>query len=282
MNIHPTAVVSPEATLGHGVRIGAFCVVESDVILGDDCFLANHVVIKSGTTLGHNNLIFESAVLGGYPQHVNMPQRPGRVLIGNHNTLRESVTIHRALKEDETTVIGDRNLLMVNAHVGHDCRIGNNTVITNNAMLGGHVLVEDRAYVSGGVAVHQFCRIGSLAMVGGQARITRDVPPFVNIDGQTSLVVGLNQIGLRRAGFDEQTVKDLKAAYRLIYRSGLQWNEMLTQLRTTFADGMPAHFYEFLAATHRGIIPERRLPPGATLKLHREPEMQTPRIAKAG
>ncbi|MBN2296352.1 MAG: acyl-ACP--UDP-N-acetylglucosamine O-acyltransferase [Pirellulales bacterium] len=270
MNIHPSAVVSRKAKIGLNVTIGPLCVIEDDVVIGDDCTLASHVVIKNGITIGSGNRIFESAVLGGYPQHINMPENPGTVTIGSGNTIRENVTIHRALNSDKKTVVGNNNLFMVNTHVAHDCVLGNNIIMTNNAMLGGHVVVEDRAFISGAVAVHQFCRVGSMAMVGGQAHIIQDVPPFVTVDGLSSLVVGLNTIGLRRSGYDANQIRILKEAYRVIYRSGLSWNEILDRLQVEFSDTPAAHFHKALSMTTRGIISERRLPPGATLKLHRE------------
>lgn len=279
MKAHPTALVSPDARIGQDVEIGPFCVIEPGVVVGDGCVLERGVVLKRGTTLGPRNRIMESAVIGGLPQHVHMPERPGRVVIGQDNMIRESVTVHRAMTEDAATTVGDHNLLMVNVHVGHDCRVGSHTVITNNTMLGGHVLVEDRAFVSGAVAVHQYCRIGSLAMVGGQAHVVQDVPPFVNVDGLSSLVVGINQIGLRRAGFSTDTMRRLKEAYRVLYRSGLPWKEILQRLAVEFPDAPASHFHEFCAATTRGIISERRMPPGATIKLRRlsdeEPAVQT-------
>ncbi len=267
---HSTAVISPAAQIGSEVEIGPFCVIEPDVVIDSGCRLESRVVLKSGTRLGPNNHVFEGAILGGLPQHVHIPERPGKVVTGAGNTIRENVTIHRALEEDEATILGDNNLLMVNVHIAHDCRVGNNTIFANNAMLAGHVTVGDRAYASGAVAVHQFCRIGSLAMVGGQSHVVKDVPPFVTIDGLSSYVVGLNQIGLRRAGHSAAEVRRLKEAYRVIYRSGLTWNEILARLRDEFSDGLAALFYQFLSTTTRGIISERRLPPGATLKLRRE------------
>ena len=139
--------------------------------------------------------------------------------------------------------------------------------MTNNSMLAGHVRVDDRAYISGAAGVHQFCRVGTLAMVGGQAHLVKDVPPYVTIDGMSSLVVGLNKIGLRRAGYDQATIRDLMAAYRIIYRSGLIWDEIIEQLRVRFPTGPAALFHEFLSTTARGIVAERRAPPGATIKL---------------
>lgn len=259
--------MSPEAKIGPNVRIGPFCIVEPGVTIGEGCILEGRVTIKSETTLGPNNHLFEGAVIGGLPQHVHVPESPGRVIIGSGNTIRENVTVHRALAADKATVIGDNNLLMVNVHVAHDCRLGNSTIFANNAMIAGHVTVDDRAYVSGAVGVHQFCRIGALAMVGGQAHVVKDVPPFVTVDGLSSLVVGLNQIGLRRAGHSTQSVCRLKEAYRVIYRSGLTWNEILARLRDEFADGPASLFYQFLSATTRGILCERRPPPGATIRI---------------
>jgi UDP-N-acetylglucosamine acyltransferase len=181
--------------------------------------------------------------------------------------IRENVTIHRALQPDHDTIVGDHCLLMVNIHVAHDCHLGNNVIVTNNAMLAGHVHVADRAYISGAAGVHQFCRIGTLAMVGGQAHLVQDVPPFVTVDGLSSLVVGLNKIGLRRAGYDSTTIQEIMAAYRTIYRNNLRWVDILEQLRTKFPTGPAAEFYEFLSTSARGIISERRAPPGATIKL---------------
>ena len=177
------------------------------------------------------------------------------------------MTVHRALVPDHATVIGDHCLLMVGVHVAHDCHLGNNVIMANNAMLAGHVHVDDRAYISGAAGVHQFCRVGTFAMVGGQAHLVQDVPPYVTVDGLSSLVVGLNKIGLRRAGYDQAAIQELMAAYRVIYRSGLRWAELLEQLRTRFPTGPAALFYEFLSTTARGIVSERRAPPGATIKL---------------
>lgn len=278
--VHSTALVSPEARLGEDVEIGPYCIIEPDVVVGPGCRLESRVVVKSGTTLGPSNHVYEGAVLGGLPQHVHMPERPGRLIIGAGNTIRENVTIHRALDEDDATLVGDNNLLMVNVHIAHDCRVGNNTIFANNAMLAGHVTVGDRAYVSGAAAVHQFCRIGSLAMVGGQSHIVKDVPPFVTVDGWSSFVVGLNQIGLRRAGYSAAEIRRLKDAYRVIYRSGLSWNEILARLKEEFCEGLAAQYYQFLSTTTRGITQERRLPPGATIKLRREAELieELPRL----
>jgi UDP-N-acetylglucosamine acyltransferase len=284
VNIHPQALVSPQARLGQNVTVAPFCVIEHDVVIGDHSTLAARVVIKSGTTLGENNSVFEGAVLGGFPQHTRMPERLGQVVIGSNNTIRENVTIHRALNEGSTTLVGNNNLLMVGAHIAHDCSVGNNVIFANNALLGGFVSVADRAFISGAVGIHQFCRIGRLAMVGGCARVVQDVPPYVLIDGHSGLVVGLNLVGLRRNGYSAEEITQLKAAYRVIFRRGLRWGEVLERLQREFSTGPAADFYPFLCQGTRGFVQERRMPPGATLKLRRasDDESGEQRISKAG
>ena len=279
MSIHPLSCVSPDAIIGENVEIGPFCVVEKGAVVGDGCRLKSHVTIKSSATIGKNNTFFEGAVIGGLAQHVVMPQDPGRVIMGDNNVVRESVTIHGGLKGDCKTVIGNSCFFMVNAHVAHDCTVGNNVILTNNCMLAGHVTIGDRAFVSGAVAIHQFCSVGTLAMVGGQAHITKDIPPFVTVDGLSSLVVGLNTIGLRRAGYTASNLRQLKDAYRLIYNSGLPWSEILSRLKNEFSAEPGAEFHRFFSHTTRGIVNERRMPRGATLKI-RKPE-ETPEVKKA-
>ncbi len=282
MSIHPLAIVDPKASIGPGVEIGPFCVVERDVTIGEGCRLESHVVIKNGTSIGSGTLIMEGAVLGGFPQHINMPENPGRLVVGSGNTVRENATIHRAMEPENTTRIGDNNLVMGNVHIAHDCQIGNRTILTNNVMLAGHVIVEDRAFLSGAVGVHQFCRIGTLTMVGGQAHINKDILPYVTLHGLSSLVVGLNTVGLRRAGYDSGAIRQLKAAYRVIYRSGLSWNGILERLRTEFSEGPAAAFHRFCSTTKRGIVQERRLPPGATIKLPEKSEAEPAAQRKVG
>lgn len=268
--IHPSSVVSPSAQLGSNVSIGPFVIIESDVQIGNDCCLEGRVVVKRGTVLGSNNYIAEGAVLGGMPQHKQAPKAPGRLVIGDDNTIRENVTIHRGLGAEDETRLGDRNLVMVGVHIAHDCRVGNDTILANNVMLAGHVTVGDRAYLSGGAAAHQYCRIGHFAMVGGQAHVTKDVAPFVTVDGLSSLVVGLNTVGLRRAGVDPETMQQLKAAYRLAFRSGLRWDDRLNRLATEFPRGLAADFYQFMVGTKRGCVHERTTPRKATLRIHEE------------
>ncbi len=284
MSIHPLAVVSPDAVLGTGVTVGPFAVIEAGVELGDFCTVSTGAVIKSGVTAGCHNEFHEHAVIGGTPQHVARPAHIGRVRIGDHNVFREHTTVHRALHEQASTTIGSGNYVMVGVHFGHDTAIGNNCIFANSALLGGHATVEDRAFVSGAVAVHQFCRIGRLAMVGGHARITQDVPPYMLIDGQTGCVVGLNVVGLRRGGYSSDAIAELKAAYRVIFRRGLPWAEVIETLGAEFPEGAVVQLRTFLQSGKRGFVQERRGPPSVTLRL-RVPEDETasshPR-AKAG
>lgn len=265
--IHPSAVVDPRAELGQGVIIGPLAVVEAGAILGDDCVLEARATVKGRTTLGRGNEIGEGAVIGGQAQHVHVHDPGGTLVIGDQNRIRENVTIHRGWANDATTTIGDHCLIMVGAHIGHDCRIGSNCILVNNSMLGGHVQVEDRAYISGGVAVHQFCRIGRLAIIGGLSKIVQDVPPFVMVEGGKAEVVGLNKIGLKRNGYTTEQVLQLKEAYRVIYRQGLRWNEVLSILKTDFSTGPAAAFHEFLKTGKRGFVQERRISRMATLKI---------------
>ena len=268
MKIHPTAFISPEAEIGKGVEIGPYCIVESGAIVGDGCRLVSHVSIKEGTQLGLENEVGEYSVLGGLAQYKGETPRPGNLRIGNRNVFREHVTVHRALHEQTDTTLGDNCLLMVGTHVAHDCQVGSDVVLTNGVMVGGHVQVGDRACLGGNTAVHQFCRIGRLAMVGGCTKVVQDVPPFVLTDGPSSLIVGLNRVGLRRAGFQREEILELKAAYRLIYRKGLTFNETLTALRNNFSSGVASEFAEFFESGQRGFVQERRSPPRVALRVH--------------
>jgi len=267
VNIHPLAIVSPEAEIGSDVSIGPFAVVERGTVLAAGCQLGSHVVVKEGTQLGPNTVVHEAAILGGLPQHLNKPKFPGLLIVGANNTIREHATLHRAMKAGAATVVGDSNFIMAGVHIAHDCRIGNNVIFANNALLAGHVTIEDRAFISGAVGIHQFCRVGRLAMVGAHAKVVQDVPPYVTIDGISGCVVGLNLIGLRRNGYSSDDVIQLKTAYRLIYRRGLKWSEVLEQLKADFPEGPAGVYSKFLSGGTRGFVQERRMPPGATLKL---------------
>ena len=255
VNIHPLALVSPQAKLGKGVTVGPFCILEPDVVIGNDCTLASRVVIKSGTALGDNNTVYEARCWAAFRSTRACPNGWARGdRLEQHAA--QNVTVHRALHEGTHTVIGNNNLLMVGAHVAHDCTVGDNVIFANNVLLGGFVTVGDRAFVSGAVGVHQFCRIGRLAMVGGCARVVQDIPPYVMVDGHSGLIVGLNLVGLRRNGFGPDEIAQLKAAYRLIYRRGLRFVDILEQLGEEFSSGPAADFLPFFNQGTRGFVQE--------------------------
>jgi UDP-N-acetylglucosamine acyltransferase len=266
-HIHATALVDPRAELGRDVVVGPWCIVEAGAILGDGCRLASRAIVKSRTTLGCDNEVGEGTVLGGAAQHLQLHEPGGTLTIGDHNRIRENVTIHRGWNNDAATIVGDHNMLMVGSHVAHDCRVGSNCILVNHVLLGGHVQVDDRAYIGGACAVHQFCRIGRLAMVGGLSKVTQDVPPFVMVEGGVTLVVGLNKVGLRRNGYTPEQILQLKHAYRVIYREGRRWNEVLEILKAEFSTGPAVAFHDFFKVGKRGFIQERRISRKATLKL---------------
>ncbi len=268
MTIHSTAIVSSQAEIGAEVEIGPYCIVEAGTQIGDGCRLVAHVNIREGTSLGSETIVCEGAVLGGLPQHLNAPANPGTLVIGARNTVREHVTIHRSMTAGKATQIGDNCLLMVGCHVAHDCCLGNEVILTNGVMLGGHIQVGDRACFGGNAAVHQFTRVGRLAMVGGCTKVVQDVPPFMLTDGTTAFIIGLNKVGLRRAGFDRNNIAELKAAYRLIYREGLPFQEMISALEEQFPVGVAGEFAEFFRNGRRGFVQERRSPPRAALRVH--------------
>lgn len=265
--IHPTAVVDSGAELGNDVIVGPFCIVEAATVIGDRCKLEARSIVKSRTVLGTDNEVGESAILGGGAQHLHPHDPGGTLLIGSHNRFRENVTIHRGWSNDAQTIVGDHNLLMVGSHVGHDCRLGNHCVLVNHVLLGGHVQVDDRAYLGGASAAHQFCRIGRQAMIGGLTKITQDAPPFVMVEGSPAQVVGLNRVGLRRNGYTPEQLLQLKAAYRVIYREGHRWSDVLAILERDFADGPAAAFHAFLRTGNRGFVQERSISRRATLKI---------------
>ena len=217
--IHPTAVIDPGARIGAGVHIAAYAVIEGDVAIGEGCRIGAHAVIKRHTRMGARNRIGEHAVLGGDPQDLKFnPDTRSGVELGDDNVLREGVTIHRGSRPDSDTRVGNGCFLMAYCHIAHDCAVGSHVVMANTATLGGEVTVFDRAFISGAVNVHQFCRIGRNAMIGGCSKITQDVLPFCITDGNPSRARGLNLVGLRRSGLAPADIAALKEAYRLLYQ----------------------------------------------------------------
>lgn len=252
MAIHPTAVVDPGARLGAGVVVGPHAVVEADTVIGDGTEIRAHAVVKRFTELGRENAVHEGAVLGGEPQDLAFQGGASRLLIGDRNRIREGVTIHRGTEPGSATVVGSDCFLMAYSHVAHNNRLGNGVILANGALLAGHVEAGDRAFVSGGVAVHQFCRIGRLAMAGGLSRISMDCLPFVITVGAPARAVGLNVVGLRRAGIGANGLRTLKEAYRILLRSKLPTAEALERL-TALADPLADEMIGFVRASKRGF-----------------------------
>jgi UDP-N-acetylglucosamine acyltransferase len=249
--IHPLAAVAHGARLGAGVRVGPFAVIEDDTEVGDGCEISAHAVIKRYTRMGARNRVAEHAVIGGEPQDVKFKGWPSSVVIGTDNVFRESVTIHRGSGEGAETRLGDGNFLMVYSHVGHDCRIGNRTIIVNGAQVGGFVSIGDGAFVSGNVVIHQFARVGRLAMVGGLARISQDCLPFMITEGSPARVRGVNVVGLRRAGVQAPDVAALKKALHLL-RSGVLLREAVAELEGSEST-LVRELVQFIRDSKRGF-----------------------------
>jgi len=225
--IHPTAMVDPNAQLGQGVSIGAYSVIGKNVQLGDGTRIDSNVVIESNVSIGKECVILSGAVLGGAPQDKKFHGEDTFVKIGDNNIIREYVTIHRASGDGEATVLGDNNMLMAYCHVGHNCKLGDNITMANYVGVSGHVLIEDKVVFGGFVGVHQKVRIGQLAMVGGMSKVVQDVPPFAIVDGRPTKVCDLNVIGLRRSGVTPKVRADIRLAYKLLYRSNLNITQAL-------------------------------------------------------
>ncbi len=254
--IHPSAIVEDGAILHAGVHIGPFCLVGPEVEIGAGTVLKSHVVVNGITKIGENNTIYQFATIGEVNQDLKYANEPTRVEIGHRNRIRESVTIHRGTTQGgEVTMLGSDNLLMVNAHIAHDCVVGDHCILANNATLGGHVSIDDHAILGGMVAVHQFCVVGAHVMIGGCSGVMQDVPPYVMAQGNRAKPFGVNIEGLKRRGFDQESLHAIRAAYKLIYRRGKKLEEVKPEL-DAMAATHPAvgAFVAFLARSQRGII----------------------------
>ena len=254
-SIHPTAVVDAAAELGDDVEIGPYCVVGAGVRLGAGCRLQSHVVLAGPTAIGAENVFYPFACVGQRSQDLKYAGEPTGLEIGKGNTFREFVTVHRATAPGGVTRVGSGGNFLSYSHIAHDCTVGDEVIFSNNGTLAGHVEVGDRAVVGGLTAVHQFCRVGRLAITGGCSKIVQDVPPFMMADGNPARVRGVNQIGLERAGFPKETVRALREAFRVLYRSDLNTAQALERLRAE-ADDVPEvnQLVEFVASSQRGII----------------------------
>ena len=255
--IHPSAIIDPSANIADGVEIGPYSVVGAHVSIGKGSVLKSHVVIEGHTTIGQNNTFFPFSAIGQLTQDLKYAGEPTSLIIGNYNTFRENTTIHRGTVEQTPTRIGDHNLFLSYSHVAHDCQVGNHCILSNNGTLGGHCIVGDHAIISGLSACHQFCRIGEHSMVGGCTKIVQDVPPFTIVDGNPAAVRGLNTVGLKRRGFDDETCRVLKHAYKKLF---LDKKTNLAQLTDELAqseiagDFNVARLIEFIHGSERGVI----------------------------
>jgi UDP-N-acetylglucosamine acyltransferase len=254
--IHPTAIVDPKAEIAEGVEIGPYSVIEKDVAIGEATKIGPHVVIREGTRIGKQCHIFQFSSIGEAPQAFAYKGEKTYLLIGDQNIIRESVTLHRGtVPGGKKTVIGNNNYFMAYSHVAHDCHIGNQVVMANGATLGGHILIEDHAIIGGLVAVHQFCRIGAHAFIGGFSGVLQDIPPYMLAQGDRTKLYGLNTVGLKRHHFSEETLRALKKSYRTIFRSGLTLEKAFKQLSEDNISRVPEvqHLLQFIQNSKRGI-----------------------------
>jgi UDP-N-acetylglucosamine acyltransferase len=219
-HIHPTAVIAPEAELAEDVEVGAFAVIEGRVRIGPGCTIRPQALLCGPLTMGRDNIVYSGAVLGERPQHQKYNGEPTGLEIGDGNIFREHVTIHRGTTQSWTTRIGSDNFFMVNSHVAHDCKIGNRCILANGALVAGHCVLEDNVYFSGNCAIHQFVRVGRCALLSGCSASTKDIPPFI-IQQEIDTVVGINVIGMRRAGISKVQIDAVRRAFRILYREQL-------------------------------------------------------------
>jgi UDP-N-acetylglucosamine acyltransferase len=252
--IHPTAIIHPQAQVGAGCEIGAYCVIGKNVILGENCRLHSHVVLDGHTKLGKGNEIFPFTALGAKTQDLKFKGGNPRLEIGDNNVFREGVTVHCATNDGDATIIGSNNLILIHAHVAHDCILGNGIIMSGYAGLAGHVMIGDFAVISGYVAVHQFCRIGKLAMIGGCSKVRQDIPPFMLADGEPAKILTVNKIGLERNGVSEEAQNALRSACKILFRESLTVSNALIKIESELPP-LPEikHLLEFVRASARGI-----------------------------
>lgn len=255
MKIHPTAIIASDAQIEEGVEIGPYTLIGTDVKIGKNTIIGPHTVIDDFTHIGEGCHIFQFCSIGAPPQDLKFGGEKTRVVIGNFNTIREFVTIHRSTKSDiGVTVIGDHNLIMAYCHVAHNCKLGNNIIMSNAAMLAGHVHIEDYAIISGLTGINQFTRIGAHCIIGGASGVARDIPPYTMAAGNHAKLFGLNLVGLKRRNFSEDTIKSLKKAYRITFRSQLLLDDALKKVQDEVKDCPEVrHFIQFIKESKRGV-----------------------------
>jgi UDP-N-acetylglucosamine acyltransferase len=255
VEIHPTAIVDSRAELGHGTVVGPYCIIGPDVVLGPASWLQHHVTVSGPTRAGARNKFFAYCSIGQQTQDLKYAGEPTYLEIGDENTFREFCTVNRSTKADGKTRIGNCGNFLAYSHVGHDCTVGNSVVFSNNGTLAGHVQVGDNAVIGGLTAIHQFCRIGRFAITGGCSKIVQDVPPFMIADGNPAEIRGVNLVGLERNGFAPESVKRIKEAFRLIYRSKYNTRQAIDAIRAELpANEEINQIVAFIEGTERGII----------------------------
>ena len=253
--IHPAAIVDPRAEIGPGTIIGPYCVVEADVVLGPNCWLQHHVTLVGPLKTGARNKFYAYSSIGQQTQDLKYQGEPTYLEIGDENVFREFVTVNRSTTSSGKTQIGHRGNFLAYSHIGHDCTVGDAVVFSNNGTLAGHVQVGDHAIMGGLTAVHQFCRLGRYAITGGCSKIVQDVPPFMIADGNPAKVRGINVVGLERSGFSAETIKAIKEAFRLIYRSKFNTRQALEAIQQELpATAEIAQIIKFIQTSERGII----------------------------
>lgn len=258
VSIHPTAIVSPGATLDAGVTVGPYCVVGPHARIGKGTKLHSHVVIEGHTTLGEGNEVFPFASVGHAPQDLKYKGEPTELLIGDFNRIREGATLQPGTIQDKgKTIVGSRNLFMAYTHVAHDCVIGDENIFANAVQLAGHVTIESRVVLGSMSALHQFCRVGELAMIGANAMVNSDLPPFCNAQGDRAVLRGLNVVGLKRKGFSSERIGAIRKAYRAIFLSGAATvDAALAKVAAEGLDADPAvaAFCRFVKDSKRGVV----------------------------
>lgn len=254
--IHPTAVIDSSAELGNNISVGAYSVIGPDVIIGDDCKIASHVVLSGPLRMGKENQVFQFASIGEAPQDKKYNGEKTGLIIGDRNTFREYVTVNRGTVQDRgATEIGSDNWIMAYCHVAHDCVIGNDCIMSNAASLAGHVFVDDHAILGGFSLIHQFCHIGSHAFTAFGSVVNQDVPPYVTVSGHLAEPRGVNTEGLKRHGFQPEVIREIKNAYKLIYMAGLRLEDAIARISEKGLDCDPLQtLVEFLKNSKRGII----------------------------
>lgn len=256
--IHPTAIVDARAIIHETAEIGPFSHIEADVTVGDGTVIEGYVRIFSGTSLGSFNHVSQNTTLGAPPQDLKFdPATITGLQIGDRNHLREYVSIHRSTSQGKPTMVGNNNYLMAYSHVAHDCQVGDRNIFANAATLGGHVLVDHHTFLSGHVAVHQFCRVGAYAMIAGLSGVPRDVPPYILADGHRAEVIGLNLVGLKRAGFSQDQRTIIKRTYKTLYKSELSSKAALDKLRSGDFPTEVEQIVQFVEQSKRGILHHR-------------------------